>query len=264
MVSVCLGVTQGSVLAPFLFAAFMGSIDFSANHIECVKYADDITIIEGVPTNCISSIRLSTCENVINNAGLTLNIAKCKHLRICSTRSDARPVLDHSTGFTNVGSVKILGVTLGDRLKWNLHVSSILKTASQRLHTIRCMKYTVSNANLIQIYHSIITSLLLYATSALGCLPSTLLQKLEKFQRRSHKLICGDSCACHKFPDISHKRIMYASRLLEQSEKFSSHPLHHIVPSRLPFSRQLRMPLCETARRSASFLPWAVSLCNSQ
>ena len=39
-------VPQGSVLGPFLFAAFMGSVDISFMNVRCIKYADDVTLVE--------------------------------------------------------------------------------------------------------------------------------------------------------------------------------------------------------------------------
>ena len=39
------------------------------------------------------------------------------------------------------------------------------------------------------IYHAIITSLFLYASPAYGHVPACLLRKVERFQKRAHRLI---------------------------------------------------------------------------
>ena len=72
------GVPQGSVLGPFLFAAFMGSFSFSAPNVDCVKYADDVTLIESVHHNENSSITLDDCVSLFRREGLFVNLAKCK------------------------------------------------------------------------------------------------------------------------------------------------------------------------------------------
>ena len=198
------GVPQGSVLGPFLFAAFMGSLTFSGPHVYCVKYADDVTLIEPVYSDMTSSISLDDCISLFHSAGLFVNSAKCKQVCIFRPRSDARACV---TGFEVVKRVRILGFYFTDTFKWNAQISDILRQASQRLHIIRLLKtYGVSVQELIRVYHAIITSLFMYASPAYGQLPATLLAKLEKFQNRGHRLICGDSsCSCGGFPILLQK-----------------------------------------------------------
>ena len=55
------GVPQGSVFGPFLFVAFMGSVNFSNMNVKCIKYSDDVTLIESLSLNQVSSVTLDNC-----------------------------------------------------------------------------------------------------------------------------------------------------------------------------------------------------------
>ena len=254
------GVPQGSVLGPVLFAAYMGSINFPATNIKCVKYADDVSIIEPLSRPQNSSVTLDLCESVFKDKGLLVNRSKCKLMRVCRSR-----VLDRkeSYGFSEVTSMKILGVIFTDRFKWDAQISEILRKASKRLYLIRRLKEYLDNKELARVYHAVITSLFLYASPVYGCLPSTLLSKLERFQKRAHRLICGPLCDCDLFPSINSLQQGAAVKLLLRSEVDPNHPLHCFVPSRLPASNKLRMPVCSSNRRLHSFFPWATQLLNT-
>lgn len=259
LVNVPSGVPQGSVLGPYLFAAFVGCINFSDGNLKCVKYADDITIIETLSKNYTPTIFLDQCEFLFRCIGLQVNRLKCKQM--CIKRSRVF-VCDNNSGFSIVPTMKILGVTFEEHLKWNHHVSYILKTASQRLFLIRSLKYSLSRRDLMLVYHSIVTSVLLYASPVYGRLPVSLLNKLESFQRRAHRLICGDDCVCDDFPLLKDRFEQAAVKFLMRCEATPSHPLHHLVPDRLNFSQKLCVPFCNTVRRLNSFLPWSVLLIN--
>ena len=256
------GVPQGSVLGPFLFAAYMGSVNFCEINVECIKYADDVTLIEPLSCNEVSSVTLDNCIRIFQREGLCVNRAKCKQLRVCFCRPLPCRKCNNDSGFVNVSTLKILGLSLTDRLGWDKHISSVLKIASQRLHIIRCMKFCVTIEELIQIYHAIITSVLVYASPAFGKLPSTLLGKMEKFQRRAHRLICGPACNCSRFPPLGRRLEDVAVDLLLRAEANSDHPLYKYVPGRLPMTNRFRNPVCNTNRRLNSFLPWAARLHN--
>ena len=165
-------------------------------------------------------------------------------------------------GFMLVSSLKILGITMADQFKCDTQASSLLKTASQRLYVIRCLKDSLSREELVRVYHAIITSVFLYASPVYGCLSSTLLSKLERFQRRAHRIVCGPTCDCNHFPPLSSKFEAAALQLLLRAETNNYHPLHELVPPRLPASNKLRMPACATSRRLNSFVPWSILLHN--
>ena len=64
------GVPQGSVLGPFLFAAFMEAFTFNCANVFSTMYADDVTIVEWVSRNQVSSISLDECTSLFNRQGL--------------------------------------------------------------------------------------------------------------------------------------------------------------------------------------------------
>ena len=122
------GVPQGSVLGPFLFAAFMGAVDFSSLNVRCIKYADDVTLVEPLFRNETSSVTLDDCVAIFDQSGLSVNRLKCKQLHVCFRRS--LPCQVEFSGFRYVESLKILGVFFTDRFSWNLHISFLLKIVS--------------------------------------------------------------------------------------------------------------------------------------
>ena len=132
------GVPQGSVLGPFLFAAFMGAIKFDDLRVKCIKYADDVTLIEPVYANNTSSVSLDECISIFNQWGLFVNKKKCQRLHICRKTHCSADLSD--CGFTNVVSVKVLGFHFTRRFSWEMHVSNVLKIVSRRLFIIRSMK----------------------------------------------------------------------------------------------------------------------------
>ena len=116
-VNVPLGVPQGSVLGSFLFAAYMGSVNFTGDNIECIKFADDVTIVETVLCQRVSSISLDSCESVFRNKGLTVNRGNCKQLRIRRSAPCTCSIQSPVSNFIVCDSVKILGVTFDNRFK---------------------------------------------------------------------------------------------------------------------------------------------------
>ena len=255
------GVPQGSVLGPFLFAAYMGSVIFPFSNVHCIKYADDVTLIEPLSRHQTPTISLDVCVSVFNNKGLTVNRTKCKTIRFCCSK--APPVI-RDCGFTRVSALKILGIVFSDSFKWDSHVSAILSTASKRLYIIRRLKQFVDPVEVVRVYQAIITSIIMYASPVYGRLPLKLSSKFERFQKRAHRLTCGPNCECDLFPSVSSKLQEAALQLLLSAEINHAHPLHDSVPHRLPATNRLSVPLCRTNRRLNSFFPWATELCNAR
>ena len=75
-----------------------------------------------------------------NDNRFKLNSLKCKELRIDFRRESnlvTVPVEANGNAFEIVKSVKILGVTVKNDLKWNDHVDNITAKASRRIYLLR-------------------------------------------------------------------------------------------------------------------------------
>ena len=106
------GVPQGSVLGPYLFAAFMGCVSFDDfSSIHAIQYADDVTLVETIRYDCQDTISFCEIDTKSLNAGLCLNRNKCKDIVISRSPSISIPI---DPSITRVNTLRILGVTFMD------------------------------------------------------------------------------------------------------------------------------------------------------
>jgi len=103
---------------------------------------DDTTVSEIVP-KFGASVLEDTVHDVLrwsNDNRFKLNSLKCKELRIDFRRESnlvTVPLEANGNAFEIVKSVKILGVTVRNDLKWNDHVDNITAKASRRIYLLR-------------------------------------------------------------------------------------------------------------------------------
>lgn len=106
--------------------------------------------------------------------------------------------------------------------------------------------YEVTSLPMTSCRFIMLSSLLCYVTPPphpVSFLLVTLLTKMESFQRRGHRLICGRSaCDCSRFLALSHR--FETVELLHAEANFSHH-LHQWIPGRLPATNNFRNPFQE-------------------
>ena len=134
--------------------------------------------------------------------------------------------------------------------------------SSQRLYVIRILKPILSTDHLCLAYKSLILSILLYAAPLFAFLPQNICQKLEKFNRRVHRIICSKACDCDRFPPLSSLRLSRAMNFFMKCHLNDKHLLHSFVPQRMQFSGHFRVPQIRSSRRHHSFFPFMCSLFN--
>ena len=133
------GVPQGSVLGPLLFNIYINELFFTLSKIDVCNYADDTTLYacDHSLENVMFRLEHDSIEAIIwfQNNYMKLNTDKC-HLLISGSKAE------HILG--NVGDkkiweddkVKLFGVTIDNKLKFDYHVSDICLKAGRKLSAL--------------------------------------------------------------------------------------------------------------------------------
>ena len=256
------GVPQGSVIAPFLFCLQMKSAKPASRNSIIIKYADDILVAmpvskESVITTIISE-ETSHMREWCHENGLRLNSEKTKSLLIPKkghVPSSDTPACDI------LGELRILGLIYNSNGNWSSHISHIAKKASRMFFVLRQLKNFLPKSLLFKIYYALIRSRLEYCSAVFVGLSTTESDRLDKIQKRCHKIICGEGCDC-ELPALRKRRETIALKIFCDMQH-PDHILHQLFPAFLPHGKRLAYPLVKTNRRTKSFIPFCIHLHNS-
>ena len=262
-VDVTSGVPQGSILGPLLFVTTISNyISNSTCHV--VKYADDTTLCFPLHKNDIDA----SLNNIIlehkrimewsEHVGLPINASKSKCLTIRKSKDCPLPYLPD---VCSVNKLRILGFTFNSKWNHDDQVSKVVTLASRRLYALRVLKPTLTKHQMIEVFNSLVRSHFEYCAPLLLGMSSANKNKLERVQKRFHRLICGKACSEPCLTSPNERRKLLSLRFLQKALK-SGHVLHHHLPHRLKSGR-FRLPPRRTTQRSQSFFPLICEMFNS-
>ena len=98
--------------------------------------------------------------------------------------------VDYSWRIETVKSVNILGLNISSDLKWNVHVSELVRKATTRLYLRQLKKSHAAKRELLLFYITCIRSIPEYGSPLFHRdLPSCLYENLERLQKRAMKII---------------------------------------------------------------------------
>ena len=138
------GVPQGSILGPLLFNIYLNDIFFFLKECDIANYADD-------NTPYVTDIKIDTLlQKLYTNTSLLsrwfkdnflqMNADKC-HLLISNRDKDVSIILENEI-IECSSSVKLLGVTIDNKLNFSKHLSKLCKKVSSKLHALaRILNY---------------------------------------------------------------------------------------------------------------------------
>ena len=119
-------------------------------------------------------------------------------------------------------------------ISWNTHVDYIVKKADKRLFSLRVLrKAGVQQADLIEIYCSLIRSVLEYAAPVWACLPDYLADAIESVQKRALRIIYptldyGVALNSSGLKSLLDRRIDLATKFVTTAREIE--PLGSIIP----------------------------------
>jgi hypothetical protein len=267
------GCPQGTLLGPLAFVSYIDDLRPPDSFLS-VKYIDDTTILHSSGQSSEGETLQDVIEYLSSWAQsnkMRFNVAKTKEIVFNFSRQNQtlppRLVLGDNV-VEQVTEAKILGVILRSDLKWNSHVSSIIKKANKRLYLLRlCKRAGVHTADLITIYTSLIRSVLEYCSAVWHTsLPQYLHDDIEKVQKRALTTIFGSAdyneCLSRaKISTLFDRREQQCKKLFNCMTN-DTHKLHDLLPSprNLPHDLRHKKPYelvkAKTQRFYNSYVPY--------
>ena len=189
------GTPQGGVLSGILFALYVNDLPNVIKHARVFIYADDVKLLMAVNSN--DDMRnlqrdIDAKAEWCDSWGLPMNPEKCNYIHY-SPRNCATPVLTSYSikgiEIQKTSTVKDLGVTITDNLKFNEHIDLTVKKVNSEIgrarRSFKCRKLIF----LSDLFTTYIRPNLEYCTQLWNPVHSTLIDKLEKTQNRFTRLI---------------------------------------------------------------------------
>lgn len=187
------GVPQGSNLGPLLFLIFINDLP-SVTDVRMLMFADDVKMYSSVITIDDCHYLQQQIDNIstwCDRNRLALNVSKCK----AATFSHKHASIIYNYNINNnelvrCSAVKDLGITFDNTLSFNLHIESVVASASKALgFIVRNSKNFTSILCIKSLYYAFVRSKLEYASLIFGPLYNNQIQSLEGVQRRFLKFL---------------------------------------------------------------------------
>ena len=237
----------------------------------------DSSDLELAPENSLLQKEIVKAKNTSDDLKMILNASKTKAFVInYSDNYQFTPRLRVPGNISDlevVSSVKIVGVTLTDDLKFHEHVDKIVKSANHKLWMLRrLMGFGLSKTDLIEIYEMFIRSRLEYCVPAWNSsLTESDKEEIERVQKTMLKIIHGEdyidydnALKLSNLTTLEERRealcLTFAMKCTDNLNhkhlfKLNENSFHH-------HPTKFEVPFCQHERYKKSPLPYLTGLLN--
>ena len=190
------GVPQGSILGPLLFLIYINDMNKALKECNVYHFADDTNLLFSHPDPLvlkkIMNKELKLLFEWLCANRLSLNVAKTEFIIFRPSRKSLqdRIVLElNRIKIFESTKIKYLGLILDNRLSFKFHISELSKKLSRSVGMLFKIRDFTQKSTLISLYHSIFNSHLTYGLPAWGHSTQTLLDRLNKLQKKAIRAI---------------------------------------------------------------------------
>nr|AAA74495.1 unknown protein [Drosophila teissieri] len=239
------GIPLGSPISVILFLiAFnkLSNIISLYKEIKFNAYADDFFLIINFKKN--TNISLDNLLNDIGNwgsySGASLSLSKCQHLHICKKHHCTSKISCNNIQIPTVTSLKILGITINNKYKWNTHIYSLLPKLYNKLNIIKCLsspKFNCNTLSLLNVAKATVIAKLEYGLFLYGHAPKSILNKLKTPFNSAIRLALGAYRSTpinnllyeSNIPSLEMKRDLQIAKLSQNLSFCKNRPIHKFV-----------------------------------
>ena len=215
------GVPQGSILGPILFNVFINDLFLFIKIANIHNYADDNAIQHQASTLEDLTNVLESESNIavdwLSRNEMIVNPKKFQLLLSMKRNTEdfiGKPINVSGKTIFSTDSIKFLGINIDNKLKFNEHINSLCRHASQQLNSLyRLNKYLTFESKQVLV-NSFIYSNFNYCPLVWHITSANSIKKIEKIQERSLRFLYNDfNTSYDQLLELAGKSTMLVSRV---------------------------------------------------